>query len=83
MVSTITGERDNEKSKCEMGECKKIKGKVVLMKKNVLDFNDFHASALDRFHELHGKRVSLQLISSVNGHPTGELILTFVAALRK
>lgn len=61
-----------------MGECKKIKGKFVLMKKNILDFNDFHASVLDRFHELHGKRLSLQLISSVNGQPTGELILTFL-----
>ena len=29
---------------------RKIKGAVVLMKKNVLDFNDFHASFLDRVH---------------------------------
>lgn len=45
----------------------KIKGTVVLMKKNVLDFNDFHASVLDRVHELLGQGVSLQLISAVNG----------------
>ncbi|KAG6646021.1 hypothetical protein CIPAW_08G164200 [Carya illinoinensis] len=36
------------------------------MKKNVLDFNDFHASVLDRVHELFGQRVSLQLVSAVN-----------------
>ncbi|KAF4369696.1 hypothetical protein F8388_015783 [Cannabis sativa] len=47
----------------------KIKGNVVLMKKNVLDFNDFNASFLDRVHELFGQRVSLQLVSAVNGDP--------------
>ncbi|KAK4427657.1 putative linoleate 9S-lipoxygenase 5 [Sesamum alatum] len=36
------------------------------MKKNVLDFNDLAASVLDRFHELVGRKVSLQLISSTN-----------------
>ncbi|XP_062084761.1 probable linoleate 9S-lipoxygenase 5 [Humulus lupulus] len=51
----------------------KIRGSVVLMKKNVLDFNDFNASILDRFHELVGKRVSLQLISSVHGDPENGL----------
>lgn len=75
--------KTKERLKCEMGECKKIKGKFVLMKKNILDFNDFHASVVDRFHELHGKRVSLQLISSVNGQPTGELILTFLTTFWK
>lgn len=45
---------------------KQITGTVVLMKKNVLDFNDFNASVLDRLHELLGKKVSLQLISAVN-----------------
>ncbi|CAL0311226.1 unnamed protein product [Lupinus luteus] len=44
----------------------KIKGIVVLMKKNVLDFNDFSASILDRVHEFLGKRVSLQLVSAIN-----------------
>lgn len=48
---------------------KKIKGRVVLMKKNVLELNDLKASFLDRVHELWGKVVSLQLISSVNGDP--------------
>ncbi|XP_051144909.1 probable linoleate 9S-lipoxygenase 5 [Andrographis paniculata] len=42
-----------------------IKGTVVLVKKNVLDFNDFSASVLDTLHEFVGRKVSLQLISSV------------------
>ncbi|EXC54897.1 hypothetical protein L484_000244 [Morus notabilis] len=50
----------------------KIKGTVVLMKKNVLDFNDFNASVLDRFHELVGRGVSLWLVSAVHADP-GEL----------
>ncbi|CAB4285327.1 unnamed protein product [Prunus armeniaca] len=50
-------------------EGKKIKGRVVLMKKNVLDLNDLTASVLDRVGELVGKAVSLQFISSVNGDP--------------
>ncbi|KAJ6682994.1 LIPOXYGENASE [Salix koriyanagi] len=52
------------------GGHKKIKGTVVLMKKNVLDFNDFNASVLDRFHELLGQGVSLQLISAVHADPS-------------
>ncbi|KAK7258866.1 hypothetical protein RIF29_24454 [Crotalaria pallida] len=57
--------------KCLTGQetKKKIKGTVVLMKKNVLDFNDFTASILDRVHEFLGKRVSLQLVSAVNVDP--------------
>lgn len=50
---------------------KTFKGRVVLMKKNALDFNDLNASILDRVHELIGKKVSLQLISAVNSHPSG------------
>ena len=45
------------------GSHKKIKGTVVLMKKLVLDLNDFDASVLDCVDELLGKRVSLQLIN--------------------
>ncbi|OMO62560.1 Lipoxygenase [Corchorus capsularis] len=45
----------------------KIKGTVVVMKKNVLDLNDFPATLLDGVQELLGKRVSLQLISAENG----------------
>jgi linoleate 9S-lipoxygenase len=42
---------------------------VVLMKKNVLDFNDIKASFLDRVHELLGKGVSMQLVSAVHQDP--------------
>ncbi|XAR57207.1 Linoleate 9S-lipoxygenase [Bertholletia excelsa] len=44
---------------------KKIRGTVVLTKKNVLDFKDYTASVLDRVHEFCGKRVSLHLIGAV------------------
>lgn len=43
---------------------KKVRGTVVLMKKNVLDLKDVGASFLDRVHEVFGKGVSLQLISA-------------------
>ena len=59
IVSAITGENDK----------KKIEGTVVLMKKNVLDFNDFNAPVLDWVHELFGQGVSLQLVSAVHGDP--------------
>lgn len=87
VVDAITGDSStdgNKKMKCVSGdgECKKIKGSVVLMKKNVLDFNDVHASVLDRLHELLGHGVSLQLISSVNcsDEPAaaGEFISSFL-----
>ncbi|GLT28911.1 hypothetical protein SLA2020_038130 [Shorea laevis] len=52
---------------------KKVSGTVVLMKKNVLDFNDFNASIIDRLHELVGRRVSLQLISAENADPANGL----------
>ncbi|KAL3381890.1 hypothetical protein AABB24_001802, partial [Solanum stoloniferum] len=43
---------------------KKVKGTVVLMKKNVLDFTDIKASVVDEVVEFLGKKVSFQLISS-------------------
>ncbi|XP_022150773.1 linoleate 9S-lipoxygenase 6-like [Momordica charantia] len=43
---------------------KKIKGKVILMRSNVLDFTEFHSTLLDGFTELLGGGVSLQLISA-------------------
>lgn len=61
-TSTSTGTDENQR-------ITKIRGTVVLMKKNVLDFNDFNASILDRFHELVGRRVSLQLVSAVHADP--------------
>ncbi|KAL9271955.1 putative linoleate 9S-lipoxygenase 5 [Drosera capensis] len=48
---------------------RKIKGTVVLMKKNVLDFTDVAASFLDRIYEVFSKGVSLQLISAVHLDP--------------
>ncbi|KAL3591217.1 hypothetical protein D5086_009857 [Populus alba] len=66
IIDAITGDHSNGTRKME----KKIKGTVVLMKKNVLDFNDFNASVLDRVHELLGQGVSLQLVSAVNSDPS-------------
>uniref|UniRef100_M1CAP4 Lipoxygenase n=1 Tax=Solanum tuberosum TaxID=4113 RepID=M1CAP4_SOLTU len=43
---------------------KKVRGTVVLMKKNVLDFTDIKASVVDEVVEFLGKKVSFQLISS-------------------
>ncbi|KZV18162.1 putative linoleate 9S-lipoxygenase 5 [Dorcoceras hygrometricum] len=51
----------------------KIKGRVVLMKKNVLDFIDLGGSIVDRVDELLGKNVSLQLISSTHSDNKGSL----------
>ncbi|XP_047954601.1 probable linoleate 9S-lipoxygenase 5 [Salvia hispanica] len=62
IVDTLTGKHEEEK---------KIKGRVVLMKKNVLDFNDLGASILDRLHELVGQTVTLHLISSVHSDSEG------------
>ncbi|KAJ1380914.1 PLAT/LH2 domain superfamily [Sesbania bispinosa] len=55
-----TSDSDDNKSKSH-----RIRGTVILMKKNVLDFNDLGASILDRLHEFVGKGVSIQLISAV------------------
>lgn len=59
IVDTITGKDDG----------KKVKGTVILMKKNVLDFTDINASVVDGVIEFLGRNVSFQLISSsVHGH---------------
>ncbi|XP_019187173.1 PREDICTED: probable linoleate 9S-lipoxygenase 5 isoform X1 [Ipomoea nil] len=44
---------------------KKIKGKVVVMRKNSLDFNDLGASSLDNLFDIFGGKVSIELVSSV------------------
>lgn len=49
-----------------LGGRRKIKGKVILMRSNVLDFTEFHSSLLDNFTELLGGGVSLQLISATH-----------------
>jgi hypothetical protein len=41
-----------------------LKGSVVLMRKNALDFNDFGAAAMDSVTEFLGRGVTCQLISS-------------------
>ncbi|KZV41889.1 putative linoleate 9S-lipoxygenase 5-like [Dorcoceras hygrometricum] len=51
------------------GSKKKIKGTIVLMKKNVMDCSDVCASVVDMFYEIVGKGVSFQLISSAHGDP--------------
>lgn len=62
--------RPKTKAKGIVDESKtKIRGTVVLMKKNVLDFNDIKASCFDRVHELLGRGVSVQLISAVHADP--------------
>ncbi|XP_068647811.1 probable linoleate 9S-lipoxygenase 5 [Aristolochia californica] len=65
IIDWVTG-RGNRK----MGV--KIKGNVVLMKKNVLGFNDFGASLLDRLREFLGKGVTFQLVSAEHGDPEKE-----------
>lgn len=65
IINKITGDDESRN--------KKVEGTVVLMKKNVLDFNDFNASVLDGFLELLGQKVSFQLISAINGDPANGL----------
>lgn len=50
----------------------KIRGTVVLMKRNKLDFNDLGASVVDSIDEFLGKRVSLHLISAAKIDPAGQ-----------
>jgi hypothetical protein len=42
----------------------KIKGFMVIQKKNVLDLNDFNAGIIDDISELFGRGVSFQLVST-------------------
>lgn len=56
------------------GGSNKIRGKVVLMKKNVMDFTDVRASFTDRIFELLCKGVSMQLISKNHPEPAGQLL---------
>ncbi|GKV11840.1 hypothetical protein SLEP1_g23059 [Rubroshorea leprosula] len=65
-----------------VGGGKKVMGTAVLMKKNVLDFNDFNASIIDRLDELIGRKVSLKLISAKNGDP-GEFSTCLIFCLNK
>lgn len=49
---------------------KKIKGTVVLMKKSVLDLNNFVPSLIDDLSEFLGQGISIQLISAHNVDPS-------------
>ncbi|ONK55907.1 uncharacterized protein A4U43_C10F2180 [Asparagus officinalis] len=61
---------DSIKEKLEGGNEKaKIKGTVVLIKKNVLGSSDFNASILDNIYELVGKHVSFELVSATVSDP--------------
>ncbi|XP_058225411.1 probable linoleate 9S-lipoxygenase 5 [Rhododendron vialii] len=68
-MDQLNDDNSNKRTKHEVAEIKKIKGTVLLMKKNLLDFNDLKAKLVDRFAEIRGHKVSLQLISAVNGDP--------------
>lgn len=59
-----------------MQESMKIKGSVVLMKKNLFELNDITASFHDRLDEILGHKVSLQLISAVNNIHTHGMSFT-------
>ncbi|KAJ4824049.1 hypothetical protein Tsubulata_038929 [Turnera subulata] len=64
ILDAITGHHGDDH---EVMESKKLKGVVLLMlKKNILGFNDIAATVLDGASELLGNVVSLQLISSAN-----------------
>ena len=71
---------DSIKEKLEGGNEKlKIKGAVVLMKKNVLDLSDFSASILDDIYEFVGKRVSFALVSATVADPSEHLSLSTIS----
>lgn len=83
LLEMICGKSQVEEEEEEEGpkeESNKIKGKVVLMKKNVLDFKDVGAALVDRIHEVFGKGISLQLVSVDHadpGTPSSPLLSTF------
>ncbi|KAH0649219.1 hypothetical protein KY290_035173 [Solanum tuberosum] len=54
-------------------DSKKVKGTVVMMNKNVLDFTDLASSLTGKIFDVLGQKVSFQLISSVQGDPTNGL----------
>ena len=48
----------------------KVKGKVALMKKNVLDLTDFASTILGEVSEFLGQSISFQLVSATVGDPS-------------
>lgn len=69
MMGCVKNTNKSLGNETEMSIKKNIKGTVVLMKKNVLDLNDFGSSFLDWVYEMFNKRVSIQLISSTHCDP--------------
>ncbi|KAK8949453.1 putative linoleate 9S-lipoxygenase 5 [Platanthera zijinensis] len=47
----------------------KVKAKVVMMNKNVLDFNDFNAAILNQIQDFLGQKVEFVLVSATVGDP--------------
>lgn len=71
IAEALTGENHEEHLKNDdASSTVKIKGTVVLIKSNVLGFNDFKDSLLDGLHELVGNRVSFDLVSATVGDPS-------------
>lgn len=66
---------ENTNKRMKMHENMKIKGTVVLMKKNLFELTNVFADAHDRFDEVLGHKVELQLISAVHIDSNGMLIL--------
>ncbi|KAE9459024.1 hypothetical protein C3L33_09070, partial [Rhododendron williamsianum] len=81
-MDQLSDDNGNKRTKHEVAEIKKIKGTVLLMKKNLLDVNDPKATLVDQFDEFRGQKVSLQLISAVNGDP-GQLSAMFISKLHR
>lgn len=63
VVGCVCGKIKDE-PEVEAKKKRKVKGTVVLKKKNLMDVTDVGASVVDRIYELLGKGISLQLISS-------------------
>ena len=78
--SQIEKMSETESKKVKGTESRKVKGIVVLMKKSyVLCCKNIMASFIDRIYELLGKRVSMQLISSVHPDPGHSLSLITIS----
>lgn len=73
LIDSLTGANKNAR----------LKGTVVLMRKNVLDLNDFGATIIDGIGEFLGKGVTCQLISStvVDNSKHSTLLLLLLLSL--
>ncbi|XP_043716745.1 probable linoleate 9S-lipoxygenase 5 [Telopea speciosissima] len=72
LLDMITGQGSlwpNNLDATNNGKKVRIRGSVELMKKTVLDLNDFHASITDWVDELLGNGISFHLIGAVIGDP--------------